>query len=88
MTVYVDEIVYWPQRVVGARSHHWSHLWADEIEELHDMAQRIGLKRSWFQDHPRHPHYDITPNKRLLALQQGAVYCPRWDPRPARVELP
>jgi hypothetical protein len=29
------------------------------IEELHEFAQSIGLKREWFQDHPRHPHYDV-----------------------------
>jgi len=30
------------------------------LEELHFFAQQIGLKREWFQDHPRHPHYDLT----------------------------
>jgi hypothetical protein len=35
------------------------HLMADSIIELYDAASRAGLKREWFQDHPRHPHYDV-----------------------------
>lgn len=27
---------------------------------LHAFARRLGLKLVWFQDHPRHPHYDLT----------------------------
>jgi hypothetical protein len=30
---------------------------ADTLEELHAMAEEIGLKRAWFQAHPLHPHY-------------------------------
>jgi len=53
------------------------HLTTDgELSELHEFAQRIGLKRQWFQDHPRHPHYDLTENKRLVALVSGAVFVP------------
>jgi len=37
------------------------HLVSDSsVDELHDFAQRIGLKREWFQDKPRSPHYDMT----------------------------
>lgn len=46
---------------------------ADDLEPLHAFAFRLGLKRAWFQ--PRDgiaPHYDLTPNKRLQALQAGA----------------
>lgn len=45
----------------------------DDLEPLHAFAAGIGLKRSWFQ--PRGgimPHYDLTPIKRLQALQRGA----------------
>jgi len=45
---------------------------ADTLDELHEMADRIGLKRAWFQDH-RHPHYDLTPHKRQMAISFGAV---------------
>ena len=51
------------------------HLMADDLRELHRFAKSIGLKRSWFQDHPRHPHYDLTsPNKLERAILHGAKF--------------
>jgi len=44
------------------------HLASDEsLDELHAFAKSVGLKREWFQDHPRHPHYDVwgTPARSL-----------------------
>ena len=52
MTVYVDD-AYIPAKVknrgrsVSAR---WCHMTADSTEELHAMADRIGLRRSWVQN--------------------------------------
>ena len=43
------------------------------MEQLHLMAVSIGLRRAWFQEHPRHPHYDFPPDKRDLAIAAGAV---------------
>lgn len=48
------------------------HLYADNIDELHAMAATIGLRRSWFQDHPLMPHYDLTTSKRFSAMKNGA----------------
>lgn len=49
------------------------HLIADSVEELHRFAAGIGLRRAWFQGHPRHPHYDLTtPRKRNQAVRHGA----------------
>jgi hypothetical protein len=45
---------------------------ADTDEELHAMAQRIGLPRESFQN-KRVPHYDLTAERRALAVQAGAV---------------
>lgn len=42
------------------------------MEELHEFAQSIGLKRQWFQDHNRHPHYDLMGFKKGLAVRAGA----------------
>jgi len=60
-----------------ARSHgnRWCHMTADSLEELHAMADRIGLKREWFQVAARlHMcHYDLVPSKRALAVKAGAV---------------
>jgi hypothetical protein len=42
------------------------------MDALHTLAERIGLKRSWFQEHPLLPHYDLTPGKRKEAIAAGA----------------
>ena len=71
--VYVDKLF----STRAFRSNRWRHsqachLFADTVEELHRFAQRIGLKRSWFQDNPRFPHYDLTAGKRSQAVRSGA----------------
>jgi len=45
----------------------------DDIEELHLFAERIGLKREWFQPQSIIPHYDLMPATREAALRAGAV---------------
>lgn len=67
MTIYVDDIQRYP-------SGPWCHMWTDgDIGELHHMADKIGLKREWFQQkNPRFPHYDLRPSRRDKALQAGA----------------
>jgi len=50
------------------------HLVADSLEELHNFAISIGLKRHFFEGVKKgHPHYDLT-NKIILdkALSAGA----------------
>ena len=43
------------------------------IEELHRFAQKLGFKRSWFQDKAKYPHYDCTtPNAIRRAVAAGA----------------
>jgi len=46
---------------------------ADSKEELHRMAQRLGLRRSYFQEHATLWHYDLTPRKRDEAIKLGAI---------------
>jgi len=48
------------------------HMVADTPDELHAMANQIGIKRRWFQDAPLRPHYDICKSKRALAIAAGA----------------
>ncbi len=49
------------------------HLVADTLEELHAFAQTMELQREWFQDHPRHPHYDLTTRRAARrAFDNGA----------------
>lgn len=67
MTVYVDNAQ------IPFRRMKMCHMIADSLHELHAMAQRLGLKRRWFQDSGSFPHYDICLSKRALAVQYGAV---------------
>jgi len=80
MTVYVDEITDHTRAAKANRLRHthWSHLTADTPEELHEFANRLGLKRSWYQDHEYRWHYDVTPPVRARALALGAVEIDRY----------
>ena len=44
---------------------------ADTDEELHSFAEKLGMKRSWFQK-GRTNHYDLMEARRDLAVQLGA----------------
>ena len=69
MSVYVDRPI-WPFRGMLM-----CHMVADSPEELHAMADKIGIQRSWFQSFAktRRPHYDVSEPKRMLAVQFGAI---------------
>ncbi len=46
------------------------------------MADRLGLRRSWFQSKPGRPwhdHYDLTRSSRDLALRLGAIAVTRRE---------
>jgi hypothetical protein len=82
MSVYVDQLFdarayQYKDRMaarVGARNRHlWCHMWADAPEELHAMADRIGLKREWCQTPEKFLHYDLTPARRAVAVRFGAI---------------
>lgn len=78
MAVYVDQITDYKGSVkgyVGRVSQHWCHMYADSLDELHEMAAKIGMKRSWFQEaHWLHLcHYDLVPSKRAKAVALGAI---------------
>jgi len=51
---------------------------ASDLDELHEFAQSIGLKRQWFQDQT-FPHYDVTRNKRYAAIRAGATELKRGE---------
>ena len=68
MTIYVDHAMNRLGRMK------MSHMMTNSnLDELHQFAKRIGLKREWFQNHPIHPHYDISESKRKIAIQNGAI---------------
>jgi hypothetical protein len=69
LAVYVDEAIWsWKGRK-------WCHLMADEVDELHAFAFRLGLQLSSYQGPPRTsaPHYDITGFERNRAIRFGAT---------------
>jgi hypothetical protein len=74
LTVYVDD---WRQRAtIRQRDDRWSHLLADDPDELHDMAARLGIPPRGYQRHRRSAalnHYDLPESLRLRAIELGAV---------------
>lgn len=67
MTVYVDDMYKHPLGEFGRMK--MSHMIADTEEELHEMADKIGVARRWYQG----DHYDICLSKRAKAVEKGAV---------------
>ena len=66
MPVFVDQ----PKHAYGRMI--MCHMLADEVSELHAMADKIGIQRKWFQSDASIPHYDICKAKRKLAIKYGA----------------
>ena len=68
MAVYVDDMAAPFGRMV------MFHMVADTDDELHAMADRIGVARRWHQKPGTpHSHYDICKAKRAQAVAHGAV---------------
>lgn len=74
MSVYVDELVVWAHAKHRCFKRGSCHLTADSVEELHAFAEKIGLRREWFQARSSTPHYDLSPARRQAALLAGAVF--------------
>jgi len=62
--VYVDAAIWEWQ---GLK---WSHLLADDIDDLHRFAAQLGIHRASYQGPPRTsvPHYDLTSYERQRAI--------------------
>lgn len=77
MTIYVDQLVAYTQPATSGGRYFGNgksscHLATDgDLEELHQFAESIGLRRAWFQNRSL-PHYDLTPTKRAMAVRNGA----------------
>lgn len=85
--IYVDDAMI--AATVARVSSKWSHLFSYpvndiNVEELHEFAAQVGMKRSWFQGPPKHrlPHYDLTVGKRQVALRLGAIPVSYWGDLP------
>lgn len=69
MTVYVDDLKTPYRRML------MSHMIADTDDELHAMAQSIGVARKHWQSPDNHStsHYDICQQMKEKALHAGAI---------------
>ena len=67
MPVYVDDMA------APYRGMKMCHMVADTDDELHAMADQIGVSRRWHQKPGTpHSHYDVCLTKRALAVKLGA----------------
>lgn len=74
MSVYVDDMR------APYRGMLMCHMLADSEDELHAMADRIGVSRRHCQHAGTYRmHYDICLTKRALAVKAGAVECRMAD---------
>lgn len=70
MAVYVDDARHPFGRML------MGHMLADTLGELHDMARAIGMQRRWYQP-LSHPHYDVSLERRAVAVSLGALQVDR-----------
>lgn len=71
MPVYVDDM--WTRAMGQYRRMKMSHMWSPDLDELHAMADKIGLNRKWFQDKSSFLHYDVSLSLRGKAVSFVAV---------------
>ncbi|MBX3494487.1 DUF4031 domain-containing protein [Chelatococcus sp.] len=85
MAVYVDDVRHPFGRMVMC------HMWADTDEEMHAMADAIGVARRWHQHPPKASwsHYDISLGMKAKAITRGAILTDRYGPveHVARLQL-
>ena len=83
MTVYVDDVEHRFGRMLMC------HLWADSVDELFAMVDRIGVQRKWLQQPPKASwvHFDISLGKKKLAIAAGAVLTDQFGPVEFRSRL-
>ena len=76
--IMVDELRRWPgaRRPFDRGSCHLTT--TGQVAELLRFASKLGLRPEWYQ--PRStPHFDLTPARRRLALELGAVFVPAME---------
>jgi hypothetical protein len=84
MAVYVDDVRLPFGRMIMC------HMWADTLDELLAMADRIGVQRKWIQGHPtpsfgKHRmaswvHFDISLGMKSKAIAAGAILTDMYGP--------
>ena len=54
-------------------SRHWYCMWSPNINALHAMARKMGLKPEWFKDSAMLPHYELSWPIREKAIENGVI---------------
>ena len=65
--VYVGKREYKHGRMI------MSHMAADSIDELHEMAKKVRVDKRHFQNKVGKPHYDICKQNKIKAIEFGAI---------------
>ena len=74
MPVYIDDM--YKHSMGKFRRMKMSHMVADTLDELYEMADKIGVSRKWVQNlelGKGRVHFDIAMNARKKAVQNGAI---------------
>ncbi|MBO1530512.1 DUF4031 domain-containing protein [Psychrobacter sp. F1192] len=71
MAVYVDFVC------IEFKGYKWCHMLADTLQELHEFAELINVDKRLFHRNASYPHYDITTEMRLIAIEYGAMQADR-----------
>lgn len=76
MSVYVDDMRAPFGRMVMC------HMWADTLDELLAMADRIGVHRKWLQQPPKASwvHFDVSLSRKKMAMKAGAILTDKYGP--------
>lgn len=76
MAVYVDDVRHRFGRMIMC------HMWADDLQELLAMAERIGVQRKWLQQPPKASwvHFDISLGMKAKAIEFGAILTDKFGP--------
>jgi hypothetical protein len=76
MTCYADDVRHSYRQMIMC------HLWADTLEELYEMVDKIGVQRKWLQVPPKASwtHFDIALSKKAMAIKFGAILTDKYGP--------
>ncbi|KAA0915227.1 DUF4031 domain-containing protein [Psychrobacter sp. ANT_WB68] len=67
MAIYVDFMQ------IEFKGYKCCHMLADTLQELHDFAALIEVDKRLFHRNASYPHYDVTVQMRLTAIENGAI---------------
>lgn len=76
MSVYVDDVRHTFGRMIMC------HMWADTLDELFAMVDKIGVQRKWLQQPPKASwvHFDISLAMKAKAIKEGAILTDKYGP--------